>query len=256
MDVNEKFWQITDFSDMVSKTYQEKTGIKETVHYNTVDKWFKELENKGIHYIQRVADKKVYNELDLAIGVYIMIMRAKKWRLEAIFNILAENIDVRSFADSNIAESQVASSDSQVMINEAQILKEFQLKFKEMENEFKESLTRELEQKKRELEQQYISLLPAPKTHEDIEKENLEFELRVKSLLPKEKTAEEIRVEKSDAMIFAFRKRAELEEKAIEEWNKLPLDQRTKKVGFFRREEDWSKRDLFIRKYVRENIEL
>lgn len=46
-----------------------------------------------------------------------------------------------------------------------------------------------------------------------------------------------------------------LESEALELWQKKPKDDRTKKVGWFRIEEDLHKRDLFIQRYVDKNFE-
>ena len=73
--------------------------------------------------------------------------------------------------------------------------------------------------------------------------------------LPIPKTDQEIRAEKTDIMISSVRKRYEIEEKAIAEWNKLPQEQKVKKVGFFRKEEDILKRDSFIRGFVKKYFE-
>ncbi|WP_342542094.1 hypothetical protein MHH33_14220 [Paenisporosarcina sp. FSL H8-0542] len=69
------------------------------------------------------------------------------------------------------------------------------------------------------------------------------------------KTAQEIRAEKIDIMISSVRKGYEIEGKAIEEWKQLPIEQKMKKVGFFRKEEDLLKRDSFIREYVKKYFE-
>jgi len=46
---------------------------------------------------------------------------------------------------------------------------------------------------------------------------------------------------------------AQLEEDAIQEWYKLPESERTKKRGFFGKEEDVLKRSEFIRLYKRKH---
>lgn len=224
MELKEAVWQISDFTEEIQKRFEEETAVKESVHYNTVDKWFKDLENKGIHYIQRVADKKVYDDLDVAIAIFIMKKRAQKWSLEAISNVLSAKLEVRSFPDLKNDDSQVLS--------EAQVMVEMSRKFEKMQNAFEERMLHELELKKIELEQQLLNRLPVPKTDQ------------------------EIRAEKTDIMISSVRKRYEIEGKAIIEWDKLPMEKKMKKVGFFRKEEDLLKRDNFIREYVRKYFEV
>jgi len=220
MELKEAVWQISDFTEEIQRRYEEETSVKESVHYNTVDKWFKDLENKGIHYIQRVADKKVYDDLDVAIAIFIMNKRSQKWSLDAISNVLSANLEVRPFPDTKDDESLVLS--------EAQVMVEMGRKFDKMQKEFEDRMLHELESKKKELEQQVLNRLPVPKT------------------------VQEIRAERTDIMISSVRKRYEIEGKAIEEWNQLPMEQKMKKVGFFRKEEDLLKRDNFIREYVKD----
>ena len=223
MELKEAVWHISDFTEEIQRRYEEETTVKESIHYNTVDKWFRDFENKGIHYIQRVADKKVYDDLDVDIAIFIMEKRSQKWSLDAISNVLSAHLEVRPFPDFKNEESQVVS--------EAQVMVEMGRKFEKMQKEFEERMLHELDLKKKELEQQLLNRLPKPKTDQ------------------------EMRAEKTDIMISSVRERYEIEEKAIAEWNTLPMEQREKKVGFFRKEEDMLKRDNFIREYVKKHFE-
>lgn len=222
MELKEAVWHISDFTEEIQRRYEEETTVKESIHYNTVDKWFRDFENKGIHYIQRVADKKVYDDLDVDIAIFIMEKRSQKWSLDAISNVLSAHLEVRPFPDLKTEESQVVS--------EAQVMVEMGRKFEKMQKEFEERMLNELDLKKKELEQQLINRLPKPKTDQ------------------------EMRAEKTDIMISSVRERYEIEEKAIVEWNMLPMEQRVKKVGFFRKEEDMLKRDNYIREYVKKHF--
>lgn len=226
MELKEAVWQIRDFTEEIQNRYEEETTVKESVHYNTVDKWFKELENKGIHYIQRTAEtnKKVYDELDLAIAIFILNKRTQKWSLDAIFNVLSEHIEVRSFPTENFEDSSV--------VGEALVMQEMSRQLERMQQDMEDRLIIELDRRQKELELQVLNRLPVPKT------------------------AQEIRAEKTDIMISSVRKRYEIEEKAIAEWVKLPLEQRVKKVGLFRKEEDLLKRDNFIREFVKNYFEV
>ncbi|MFC6038960.1 hypothetical protein ACFPYN_05770 [Paenisporosarcina macmurdoensis] len=223
MELKEAVWHISDFTEEIQRRYEEETTVKESFHYNTVDKWFKDFENKGIHYIQRVADKKVYDDLDVDIAIFIIKKRSQKWSLDAISNVLSAHLEVRPFPD--------LKNDEEQGLSEAQVMVEMGRKFEKMQKEFEKKILHELDVKKKELEQQLLNRLPKPKSDE------------------------EIRAEKTDIMISTVRKRYEIEGEAIEEWNKLPLEQRVKKVGFFRTEEDLLKRDNFIREYVKKYFE-
>lgn len=230
MDEHTPFWQITEFSHEVSRKFEEVTGFEETIHFNTVDKWFKDLERKGIHYVQRAADKKVYDEKDLNVAIYIMKMRKEKWHLEAIMGILSKYVELREFPEG-------MESNHQAMTNEGQILVEMQRNFKKLEESLIEKFSKQVEEQvklsKKQIEAELINKLPEPKT------------------------SEQIRAERTDQMITATRYRLKLEEEAIVEWNKLTEEERTKKVGFLikRSEEDLIKRDRFIRSYVIKMLE-
>ena len=149
-----------------------------------------------------------------------MKKRAQRWSLDAIFNILSANLEVRPFPD--------LTKDEPLVPNEALVMAEINLKLEKMQKEIEERLTQELELK---LEKKLMARLPVPKTDQ------------------------EIRAEKTDIMISSVRKRYEIEEKAIADWNKLPQEQKLKKVGFFRKEEDILKRDSFIREFVKQYFE-
>jgi len=152
-----------------------------------------------------------------------MTKRSQKWSLDAISNVLSANLEVRPFPDLKNDDPQVLS--------EAQVMVEMGRKFEKMQKEFEERMLYELDLKKKELEQQLLNRLPIPKSDY------------------------EIRAEKTDLMISSVRKRYEIEGKAIAEWDKLPMEQKLKKVGFFRKEEDMLKRDKFIREFVKEYFE-
>jgi hypothetical protein len=152
-----------------------------------------------------------------------MKKRSQKWSLDAIANVLSAHLEVRSFPDLN--------NDEALGLSDAQVMVEMSRKFEKMQKEFEKKILHELDVKKKELEQQLLNRLPKPKSDE------------------------EIRAEKTDIMISTVRKRYEIEEKAIAEWDKLPVEQKMKKVGFFRKEEDLLKRDNFMREYVKKYFE-
>jgi len=84
-----KHWKIQEFSKQVGK------------HYNTVDNWFKEMERKRIHYINRVAEtgEKIYDQLDLDIALFIVKKRDEGWNLDPIFEAIPQGFDVRPFPE-------------------------------------------------------------------------------------------------------------------------------------------------------------
>lgn len=64
---NAKYCKISAFSKQIGK------------HNNTIDEWFRELEGEcKLHYISRVNEEKVYDELDLSIAKFIVKRRENK----------------------------------------------------------------------------------------------------------------------------------------------------------------------------------
>ena len=90
----EKFWRISEFKDQVGKPL------------NTVDNWFKRLEQEQIHYVNRTEyGEKVYDELDLKIALFIKEKRDEKWSMGAIFQELGNHFDLRPFPEGEEGET-------------------------------------------------------------------------------------------------------------------------------------------------------
>jgi DNA-binding transcriptional MerR regulator len=208
----DKAWKITEFSKLVDK------------HYNTVDQWFKALEDKHIHYVSRVAGEKVYDEQDLEIGKYIKESRDKGYSLQLIFEQLPEVYALRTFPPEWISGDTPWDIDA--------FRKNLELKFESRFIQLKDELKEEAIAAARSIFEDQQKALPAPKSYEEVQSERVTDQLT------------RLKVEKR------------LEEKAIEAWSKLPEAERLKKVGLFRKDEDWGKRDSFIRNFIREKIEI
>ena len=57
----DKHWEIDDFSKELGK------------HTNTIDGWFRNLEfGRKLHYILRVNEENIYDELDVEIAMFIV----------------------------------------------------------------------------------------------------------------------------------------------------------------------------------------
>lgn len=224
------YWQITEFSFEVKEMFNKRYKDNETIHFNTIDKWFKEMEQKGLHYIQRAVDKKVYDELDLEIAVFIMKMRKDKWQLEPIMNLLSQRFDLRPFPETEMAMEESHIDDGRLLAEMNQQLKKLEAS---LIMQFEDRLNEKIKIQREELEKDLLRRLPPPKS------------------------TEELRAEKMDHFISSTRLRYKLEEEAIIEWGKLPEKERTIKVGviFKRTEENWGKRDQFIRAYVQNKLE-
>lgn len=221
MEMNNKVWQITSFTEEINKRFKEKTGTEDGVHYNTVDKWFKNMEAKGIHYILRIGDSKAYDESDIELALYILEKREEKWNLSAIFDSLSEYGNLREFPP-DFLNTQVVS--------DSQLMDEMNRKMQLMRNEMLEEV--------RTITQM----------------DELEIQKRVVALMPPEKSNEEIAAEQMEQARIGLSIRIKLEDEALDKWNKLPPEERTKKAGLFKREEDLLKRDRFIRDYLKEHL--
>jgi DNA-binding transcriptional MerR regulator len=207
----ESFWRISDFAKEVGK------------HPNTVDGWFKQLEEKRIHYVNRTENgEKLYNELDLSIALFINQQRAKKWALDAIFDSLSQKFDL-NLRSTPAEETSISTTYGASGVD----LEQFKDEVLKAAKEIAASHIQEVKQ-------QYETI---------IEK------------LPEPKTKEEERSDRMDTIIIRRRVEALLREEAIKTWNQKPEQERLKRVGIFWKEEDWGKRDEFINQYINERFE-
>lgn len=95
MNSENKFWHINDFTKLLNEQYSLMTNKESTIHVNTVNNWFNALEEKNIHYVPKIDDMRIYEELDLKVALFMLDKRKNKWNLEAIYNILPENVELR-----------------------------------------------------------------------------------------------------------------------------------------------------------------
>jgi hypothetical protein len=217
--VNTTYWQITEFAEKVTEK------IDGSVHYNTVAKWFNKLETMGVHYVNRAAGEKIYDELDLKIGVFIHQKRAEKWRLDVIFENLSKYIETRPFPDEWEGESSPTLSYSEI---EESIIRKVTTRIQEQLIASQNELANTIEQVATS---------------------------KISSLLPQPKTDEEIRLERLNHALLQMKLNNKLEEEALDQWNKQPDHIRVRKVGFFRKEENYEEKDRFIRNYKNQNME-
>lgn len=217
--VNNTYWQITEFAEKVTEK------IDGSVHYNTVAKWFNKLETMGVHYVNRAAGEKIYEELDLQIGVFIYQKRSEKWRLEVIFDNLSKYMETRSFPEEWEGENTPTLSYSEI---EEVIIRKVTTRIQE-----------QLVASQKELENT-IEQVAASK---------------ISSLLPQPKSDDEIRVERFNQTLLQMKLNSKLEEEALDQWNQQPEHIRIRKVGFFRKEENMEEKDRFIRKYKNQHME-
>ncbi|MBZ5753525.1 hypothetical protein [Metabacillus rhizolycopersici] len=217
--VNTTYWQITEFAEKVTE------NIDGSVHYNTVAKWFNKLETMGVHYVSRAAGEKIYDELDLEIGVFIHQKRAEKWRLDVIFENLPKYTETRPFPDEWEGESSPTLNYSEI---EEAIIRKMSAKMQDQLIAAQKEIANTIEQ---------VAMS------------------KISSLLPQPKTEDEIRTERLNHALLQMKLNNKLEEAALDQWNKQPDHIRVRKVGFFRKEENYEEKDRFIRNYKNQNME-
>jgi DNA-binding transcriptional MerR regulator len=208
----EQFWKISDFAKQIKKPNGGSP------HINTVDNWFKQLEERGIHCVSRTGNnEKVYDQLDLEIANFIQEKRDKKWALDVIFEEIIDQFELRP-----CNQEQESTSGSQIVDVES-MKKEFLAAAQEL------AATQVAEVKK-----QYEEILRQ---------------------LPPPKNEIEERQERITEIITRRRVETELEKEALHKWSTKPEEERVRRVGLFRKEEDRDKRDQFIKEYINEYFE-
>ena len=214
-DTFEKAWRITEFSKLVGR------------HHNTVYNWFNILEEKGLHGTLRTnnTNEKLYNTLDLDIALFIKLNRDEKWSLDAIIELLPHQFELRTVSP----ENQTSEVSTQLNMQEAAATIE------------------KIVEQKIQMHLQNIELEYQGK-----------FEEAIRAVLPEpedpEKLKERQRQERLDNIIIQHRARTELRKQAENEWNTQPEETRIKKVGWFKKEEDLARKQLFIENYIDENM--
>lgn len=198
------YWRIGQFAELVGN------------HRNTVDNWFKELEERRLHYISRVNNEKVYDDLDLQVAKFIKERRNKKWSIEGIFSILPEKIALRPFpTDFEEKEKTIQLVDVEKI--RAAIISE-------MKTSFEEIVTVQVKEQMNSLQKS----LPSP---------------------------EQQRLERFNMLIAERRVKRRLEDEALSIWERMPEEERLIKIGFFRKIENIDKREHFVKTYIDERFE-
>ncbi|MBO1005907.1 MerR family transcriptional regulator [Pseudogracilibacillus auburnensis] len=200
-----KHWKISDFSKMLGK------------HNNTVDGWFRVLEDeRKLHYISRINNEKVYDELDLEIAKFIIDKRNNKWSLDGIFDSIANHFSLRPFPPDFEDEKPIQQVVDFEKVRSAIML--------EMKSTFDQAAAALMEKQKDSLQK----MLPS---------------------------REQQRLDRLDGIMAERKVTRSLEDQALSIWSTKPVEERFVKVGWFRRVEDINKRDYFIRDYVDKHFE-
>lgn len=203
-------WQITEFS--------RKIGV----HLSTVDNWFKDLEAKRIHYVNRIeSKKKIYDINDFKIAMFVKEYRDKNFNLKAIFGLLPlqTELELRPFPpDYGLGDTKI-TDEAIIKMLESKVSKVSENLEKTMMGKIKDEILPKMEK------------MVAVKLQEE-------------------------RNKRVDDIIMQRRVATALENEAISKWDKKPVNERMIKTGIFGRKiEDINKKNDFVKKYVDENFE-
>lgn len=213
-----EYWKISDFAKEVGK------------HQNTVDGWFKQLEEKKIHWVNRSEyGEKVYNTLDMKIAKYIKEKREDKWALDAIFHELTNHFELRPVPEETTSELQTL--DLKVFRNE-------------MESVFANQIANQISEIEKSIQESAAAQMDEMKKY---------YESMIKQL-PQPKSVQEERQERVTEMVTRLRIERQLEKEALNMWSKKPKNERMLRVGLFLKE-DRDKRDEFVKDYIAEHYE-
>jgi hypothetical protein len=130
-----EYWKIIDFSKEVGK------------HYNTVDSWFKRLEERKIHYVNRVGEsqEKIYDTLDLQIAKFIVEKREQKWALDAIFDQILEEFETRPFPVDEDSDQKLVDIETITKTIERLYEQKTAIRLEEIKNELLRSLPKSID---------------------------------------------------------------------------------------------------------------
>lgn len=203
-ELSQEHWKISDFAKMLGK------------HANTIDGWFRTLEShRNLHYITRVNNEKIYDELDFKIAQFIIEKRNDKWSLDGIFDSLPNHFQLRPFPVDFEDEKSIQVVDFDKM--KTTIMNEMKIAFEQVAADQMESQMRDFQK-----------MLPS---------------------------REQERLDRFEALLADRKVTRALEEKALSIWSTKPIEERFIKVGWFRKAEDLNKRERFVKQYVDQHFE-
>ncbi|MFD0769002.1 hypothetical protein ACFQZ1_08820 [Bacillus sp. CGMCC 1.60114] len=257
-------WRISEFAKKISK------------HINTVDNWFKQLESSEVHYINRLPNgEKVYDTLDLKIGLFIKQKREEKWSLDAIFDQLPARYPCRDFPepqDLSQKSSEIMDLDDLTRKIKAEVsayieenLEPFTAQLANLDKYIQDTVSAKIEEQVKVLQLEMLQSLPQPAEEQQkmIEEQiKKQFELaktEIAASIPQqtEVTEEQQRSQRIEDVLLLQKIRVELEQEALNEWLKKPEQERFQQVGFlFKKQiEDVAAKQSFINDYVNKRFE-
>lgn len=220
----EGYWRISDFADKIGK------------HSNTIDRWFNDMERRRIHFVNRSEDgDKVYNSLDLEIGMFIRDRREEKWNLAAIYSQLEDLFDLRPFPkEEDTSVPQVVDLET-------------------MQRNFTEQMQEAIEVAVQNRLEEILARLSRTQAIEAVVEARI---VEMMKQLPKPRDPVEERQQRVNEWIAVERVKAKLRKEALELWYEKPDQERIKKTGFLglKKEEDRDKRDQFVKGYIDKNF--
>ena len=231
-------WRISDFTkklldDMTLMFPDERISY----HFNIIDGWFKELEKRGLHYVNRAGGEKLYDGLDLNIAKFIFLKRREKWALDMIFEELPDVVELRPFPPEGAIRELPKTFDEMVKRIKTEVKNELKHELvdevkKEIRLELKENFEEKLKNQWKQILIEERKLLDNPEYAKEKERKMQERIMRIQ-----------------------IRANEELEREAIEEWNKLDEKIRMIKPGIFAKKvENASAKMDFIQKYKNERM--
>lgn len=205
-----KFWKINEFSKLLDH------------HVSTINGYFKDLEDSGTHYVERIHGQRVYDELDFQIATYIKNQRKSGWSIDGIMTSLRENpppVELRPFPP----------------------------EYKDGPNELSLTTVTEIQNVlRREIDNRLLN------HSEEVETYLEENRKKIESKMDAIRTEE--RQQAITDLITTNRIQIELEYEALQEWEKQDPAVRYTKT-WFKRTENLTKKELFIKGYIKENFE-
>lgn len=251
---NNEFWQLTAFSKKVD------------MHFTTINVWFDTLEKKRIHYVNRRSDvnQKIYDTLDLKVGLFIKEKREAGWNLEGIYGTLIDSppfelrpfpVDYKEEIETSISKDFLFAELSSYVQREIKLALETQQRsFEQHLLQIEELSSQTMEQRNEDLEAQQTlvqtEIEKALKKQEEIFHDRLE-QVQVEN----RNNVLSDRQQRITDMITQQRVETILELEALKEWNQLPASERLIKVGLFKKEENSVKRNLYVKEYIQKNFE-
>lgn len=87
VEVLTEAWKLSGFIKEVNKVFNQISEEDTEIQKNTINNYIKDLEEKGIHYVQRMNDTRVFDKDDLQIVLFILSKRSKKISGENIWSL-------------------------------------------------------------------------------------------------------------------------------------------------------------------------